>query len=125
MSAASPSKLAQFDAMAAPEGSFLVGDPSTVANKIQHVPKLLGGLPHVASQMTSAASDTAAMPRTIELLGTHVAPAVRMMDASASAREVAPLDSQVSPDSLPVQPLTIACSSKCDDECRFARLPSS
>lgn len=67
----------QFDAMADPEGAFLVGDPMTVAAKIHHANEVLGGLSRVAFQMTSAAADTAAMLRAIELLGTKVAPSIR------------------------------------------------
>lgn len=67
----------QFDEMAGPSGAFLVGSPATVVAKIRHASEVLGGLSRVAFQMTSAASDTAAMLRAIELLGTEVAPAMR------------------------------------------------
>ena len=73
---------AQFEATAGPEGAFLIGNPATVAAKIQHANEVLGGLSRVAFQMTSAASETAAMLRAIELLGTDVALAVRTLDAS-------------------------------------------
>lgn len=68
---------AQFNDMTGPEGAFLVGAPQTVAAKIRHVDEVLGGVTRVAFQMTSAAPETAAMMRSIELLGTMVAPAIR------------------------------------------------
>lgn len=68
---------AQFDDMTSPEGAFLVGAPQTVAAKIRRVDEVLGGVTRVAFQMTSAAPETAAMMRSIELLGTMVGPAIR------------------------------------------------
>lgn len=68
---------AQFDQMTGPNGAFLVGSPETVVEKIRHADDVLGGLSRVAFQMTSAAFETEAMLRSIELLGTDVAPAVR------------------------------------------------
>lgn len=68
---------AQFDQMTGPNGAFLVGSPETVVAKIRHADDVLGGLSRVAFQMTSAAFETEAMLRSIELLGTDVAPAVR------------------------------------------------
>lgn len=67
----------EFDRMADPEGPFLVGDPALVAVKIHRASEALGGISRIAFQMTSAAVDTSAMLRSIELLGTEVAPAVR------------------------------------------------
>lgn len=68
---------AQFDAMAGPHGAFLVGDPETVVAKARHASEVLGGVTRVAFQMTSAASETSAMQRSIELLGRAVAPDLR------------------------------------------------
>ncbi len=67
----------QFDAMAGPGGAFLIGDPETVARKMRHASETLGGLSRITFQMSSAASEIAAMKRSIELLGTQVAPRIR------------------------------------------------
>ena len=64
---------AQFDEMAGPDGAFLIGSPATVAAKMRHASEVLGGVSRIAFQMTSAAFETAAMIRSIELLGTEVA----------------------------------------------------
>lgn len=68
---------AQFDEMASPDGAFLVGSPATVADKMRHASEVLGGVSRFAFQMTSAAFETAAMARSIELIGTEVAPVMR------------------------------------------------
>jgi alkanesulfonate monooxygenase SsuD/methylene tetrahydromethanopterin reductase-like flavin-dependent oxidoreductase (luciferase family) len=68
---------AQFGQMTGPNGAFLVGSPETVVAKIRHADDVLGGLSRVAFQMTSAAFETEVMLRSIELLGTEVAPAVQ------------------------------------------------
>ena len=74
---------AQFDEMASPQGAFLVGSPRTVAAKIRHASDVLGGISRVAFQMTSAAFETAAMLRAIELLGTEVAPVIRAIKSTS------------------------------------------
>lgn len=72
----SPSR-AQFDATCGPEGAYLIGDPATVAHKMLAVSDALGGVSRITFQMSSASLETAAMKRSIELLGTEVAPRVR------------------------------------------------
>lgn len=67
----------QFDDMASPEGAFLIGDPTTVAAKVLELSETLGGVSRITFQMSTAALDTAAMKRSIELLGSDVAPLVR------------------------------------------------
>jgi probable LLM family oxidoreductase len=67
----------QFDAMADPEGAYLIGDPETVAAKMLLASETLGGVSRITLQMTSASIETAAMKRSIELLGLEVAPIVR------------------------------------------------
>jgi probable LLM family oxidoreductase len=67
----------QFEAMCGPEGPFLVGDPKTVAGKMLHASDVLGGISRITFQMSTASLETAAMKRSIELLGTEVAPIVR------------------------------------------------
>lgn len=67
----------QFDAMTGPQGTFLIGDPDHVAEKVVAADAILGGLSRVTFQMSSASQDHAAMIRSITLLGTEVAPRVR------------------------------------------------
>lgn len=73
----SPPTRAQFDDMAGPEGAFLVGSPETVAAKMLRASETLGGVSRITFQMSTASLETAAMKRSIELLGTEVAPIVR------------------------------------------------
>lgn len=79
----SPPTRRDFDLMAGPEGAFLVGSPATVAAKILHASEVLGGVARVTFQMSTASLETAAMQRSIELLGTEVAPLVREQAARA------------------------------------------
>lgn len=67
----------QFEAMCGPEGAYLIGDPATVAGKMLAASDALGGVARITFQMSSASLETAAMKRSIELLGTEVAPIVR------------------------------------------------
>ncbi|WP_263464252.1 Atu2307/SP_0267 family LLM class monooxygenase [Pseudomonas aeruginosa] len=73
----SPPTRAQFDDMAGPRGAFLVGSPDTVAAKMLRASEVLGGVSRITFQMSTASLETAAMKRSIELLGTQVAPIVR------------------------------------------------
>jgi len=72
-----PPSREQFDAMASPEGAFLIGDPSTVAAKMLHASEVLGGVSRITFQMSTASLETEQMQRSIELLGTEVAPKMR------------------------------------------------
>jgi probable LLM family oxidoreductase len=72
-----PPTQAQFEHMCGPDGAFIVGSPQTVAAKISHVNRTLGGIARITFQMSTAALDAEAMRRSIELLGTDVAPLVR------------------------------------------------
>lgn len=67
----------QFDVMCGPQGAFLVGSPETVAQKLLRASETLGGLSRITFQMSSASLEPELMNRSIELLGTAVAPAVR------------------------------------------------
>lgn len=73
----SPPTRQQFEAMASPEGAFLIGAPETVATKMLHADEMLGGVSRITFQMSTASLETAAMKRSIELLGAEVAPIVR------------------------------------------------
>jgi len=67
----------QFDDMAGPGGAFLVGSPATVAAKMLSASDVLGGISRMTFQMSTASLETAAMKRSIQLLGTEVAPIIR------------------------------------------------
>ncbi|MGI2034588.1 LLM class flavin-dependent oxidoreductase [Rhizobium panacihumi] len=67
----------QFETLAGPEGAFLVGAPDTVAAKLLQASEALGGISRITFQMSTASLDAAAMKKSIELLGTEVAPIVR------------------------------------------------
>ena len=67
----------QFEVMASPEGAFLIGEPATVAAKMLHASEVLGGVSRITFQMSTASLETAAMKRSIELLGAEVAPVIR------------------------------------------------
>jgi len=86
----SPPTRRQFDHMAGPEGAFLVGAPDTVAAKMRQASEALGGISRLTFQMSTASLDTKAMQRSIELLGTEVAPLVR----AAAPRDGAALPAQ-------------------------------
>lgn len=77
-----PPSRGQFDAMCGPRGAFLIGSPQTVAEKVLAANETLGGLSRVTFQMSTAALETEAMQRSIELLGTEVAPLLRRAAAA-------------------------------------------
>ncbi|WMT76396.1 LLM class flavin-dependent oxidoreductase [Bradyrhizobium sp. Ash2021] len=79
-----PATRGQFEAMCSPEGAFLIGDPETVAEKILAASKALGDVSRVTFQMSSAMLETDAMQRSIELIGTGVAPLVNTERRSES-----------------------------------------
>jgi probable LLM family oxidoreductase len=72
-----PPVRAQYDAMCEPAGAFLIGDPATVAAKLQRLDEDLGGVARVALQMTNVRLAHEDLLRSIELLGTEVAPLAR------------------------------------------------
>jgi hypothetical protein len=56
---------------------LFIGSPKTVRDKILDANTALGGLSRITFQMSSAMLETQAMQRSIELLGSEVAPAVK------------------------------------------------
>src|SRR2546422_11508987 len=72
-----PATRAQFDALRGPTGALLIGDAETVAQKVLYVNEILGGLSRITFQMGVSALPHEKMLRSIELLGTGVAPIVR------------------------------------------------
>lgn len=83
----SPPSREQFDALAGPQGAFLVGSPTTVAAKMLQADEVLGGLSRITFQMSTASLEPAAMTRSIELLGAEVAPIVRAAQAPGSTAQ--------------------------------------
>jgi len=72
-----PPDRAQYDAMCAPDGAYLIGDPQTVASKILRINDDLGGISRISLQMTNVRLAHENLLRAIEQLGTGVAPIVR------------------------------------------------
>ena len=72
-----PATRVQFDALRGPTGALLIGDVETVAKKIIYVNDVLGGLSRITFQMGVSTLPHEIMLRSIELLGTHVAPILR------------------------------------------------
>ncbi len=69
-----PVTRAQFDQLLGPRGSLLLGSPDEVAAKIRRHSEALGGVSRVTVQMDNADLSHAKLLRSIELLGTRVAP---------------------------------------------------
>src|SRR6202045_2768033 len=72
-----PATRAQFDAVRGPTGALIIGDPERVAEKILYVNEVLGGLTRITFQMGVSTLPHQKMLRSIEILGTRVAPLVR------------------------------------------------
>ena len=73
----SPPTREQFEAELDLEGAYLVGDAESVAKKILFVSESLGGIARITFQMGVSYVPHERMQRSIELLGTRVAPLVR------------------------------------------------
>lgn len=73
-----PVTQAQFDASCGPQGAFLIGSPATVVAKAQAAAALLGGFNRLSFQMSAATCGRGPMHRAVELIGTEVAPALRV-----------------------------------------------
>ena len=67
----------QFDALLVPTGALIVGDPNTAIQKIRHYSESLGGISRLSFQMSVAGLSHEKMLRSIELIGTQVAPALQ------------------------------------------------
>ena len=73
----SPPSRAQYEAACAPGGAYLIGGPDAVVAKAHHVDEALGGIDRLTFQMTNVLLPHPRMRRSIELLGTEVAPRIR------------------------------------------------
>lgn len=72
-----PVTRSMFDAQLGPRGALLIGAPDEVVDKMLRHHESLGGLSRVTFQMNASSLPHAKIMRSIELLGTRVAPAVR------------------------------------------------
>ena len=72
-----PTTRAQFEATRGPTGAYLIGEPEEIAEKILRENEALGGIARITFQMTNVALPHKKMLRSIELLGTKVAPLIR------------------------------------------------
>jgi alkanesulfonate monooxygenase SsuD/methylene tetrahydromethanopterin reductase-like flavin-dependent oxidoreductase (luciferase family) len=81
-----PATRAQFDAVRGPAGALLIGDAETVVQKILYVNEVLGGLSRITFQMGVSTLPHQKMLRSIEILGTRVAPVVRKELTATSGR---------------------------------------
>ena len=81
-----PATRAQFDALRGPTGALLIGDSETVTQKLLYVNEVLGGLARITFQMGVSALPHEKMLRSIELLGTRLAPIVRKELTEVSSR---------------------------------------
>src|SRR5437867_7325618 len=72
-----PMSRAHYDAQRGPTGALLIGEPDEVVEKIIRHSDALGGMSRITFQMNASSLPHAKLMRAIELLGTHVAPALR------------------------------------------------
>ena len=63
-----------FDSQTGPKGAFLLGSPAQVAEKILAHSEALGGISRVTFQMDNAGLSNEKLLRSIELMGTQIAP---------------------------------------------------
>lgn len=71
-----PVSRARFDAQNGPTGALLVGGPEEIAEKILRHSEALGGISRVTFQMDNAGLSHEKLLRSLELIGTQVAPLV-------------------------------------------------
>ena len=72
-----PVTRAQFDALNGTHGALLVGNPNEIVEKIVRQSEALGGISRLSFQMSVAGLPHAKLMEAIELLGSHVVPALR------------------------------------------------
>lgn len=79
-----PVTRAQFEALRGPTGALIVGDPDSAAEKVRRFSESLGGISRLSFQMSVAGVPHEKMLRSIELIGSRVAPVVRSKRSSGS-----------------------------------------
>src|SRR6059036_4019821 len=72
-----PMSRAHYDAQRGPFGALLIGEPNEVVEKILRHSEAWGGISRITFQMNASSLPHAKLMRAIEVLGTHVAPALR------------------------------------------------
>jgi probable LLM family oxidoreductase len=72
-----PVTRAQFDALRSPTGALIVGTPDSAAEKVRRFSESLGGISRLSFQMSVAGLPHEKMLRSIELIGSRVAPMAR------------------------------------------------
>jgi len=72
-----PMSRARYDAQRGPSGALLIGEPVEVVEKVIRHSEALGGISRITFQMNASSLPHAKLMRAIELVGTHVAPALR------------------------------------------------
>lgn len=72
-----PMTRSYFEAQTGPKGALLIGNPEQVADKILAHSEALGGISRVTFQMDNAGLSHGQLMKSIELLGTRVAPLIR------------------------------------------------
>jgi alkanesulfonate monooxygenase SsuD/methylene tetrahydromethanopterin reductase-like flavin-dependent oxidoreductase (luciferase family) len=75
---------AAFDAQRGPHGALLIGSADEVAEKILRHSETLGGISRLTFQMNAASLPHSKLMQATELIGDHVAPAVRVRATSGS-----------------------------------------
>lgn len=78
---------ADFDAQRGPQGALLVGDPEEVIDKIIRHSKNLGGISRITFMMNPASLPHEKLMRSIELVGTRVAPSLRSQLAKNNKKD--------------------------------------
>ena len=81
----SPPTRAQFDAQLTPDGALLIGTPEEIVAKVIRHSEALGGISRITFMMNAATLPHEKLMSAIDLLGSHVAPALRKEFASAAA----------------------------------------
>jgi alkanesulfonate monooxygenase SsuD/methylene tetrahydromethanopterin reductase-like flavin-dependent oxidoreductase (luciferase family) len=79
-----PVTRAHFDAEVGRHGALIVGGPEEVLDKIHLYDDALGGISRLTFQMDMAALPHTTLLRSIDLLGTRVAPALQSRTAAAA-----------------------------------------
>ena len=79
-----PVSRSHFDAEVGLNGALIVGGPDDVIDKIRHYDEVLGRIARLTFQMDLAALPHETLMRSIELLGTRVAPALQPLTAAAA-----------------------------------------
>jgi probable LLM family oxidoreductase len=72
-----PIRRSHYDALLGPTGALVIGSPKTVAAKIRHISKSLGGISRLNMQMSPGTLPHTKALQGIELLGLQVAPLIR------------------------------------------------